>query len=148
MSSSAGAQMLANPSVGVSSMSTPVLPQRTPPQFYYLDPTKQERGPFEKIQMDSWYKRGYFTEGLEVRRSTDTKYRTLGELMQLNGRITPFDYKDEVVPTPPVTAVFSNPSQSYPALFPYAKTLAVGCILSIYISEAEVCGENWGHLQA
>ncbi|CAJ0607334.1 unnamed protein product [Cylicocyclus nassatus] len=117
MSSSAGAQMLSNPSVGVSSMSTPVLPQRTPPQFYYLDPTKQERGPFEKIQMDSWYKRGYFTEGLEVRRSTDTKYRTLGELMQLNGRITPFDYKDEVVPAPPVTAVFSNPSQSYPALF-------------------------------
>ncbi|EYC17752.1 hypothetical protein Y032_0029g1850 [Ancylostoma ceylanicum] len=95
---------------------TPVVHQN-PPQFYYLDPTKQERGPFEKIQMDSWYKRGYFTEGLEVRRHTDTKYRTLGELMQLNGRMTPFDYKDEVVPSPPVTAVFSNPTQPFAALF-------------------------------
>ncbi|KAK5983870.1 GYF domain-containing protein, partial [Trichostrongylus colubriformis] len=86
------------------------------PQFYYLDPTKQERGPFEKLQMESWYKRGYFTEGLEVRRHTDTKYRTLGELMQLNGRLTPFDYKDEANPHPPVT-MFSNPPQPYPPLF-------------------------------
>ncbi|WKX97598.1 hypothetical protein Q1695_013342 [Nippostrongylus brasiliensis] len=68
--------------------------------------------------MDSWYKRGYFTEGLEVRRHTDTKYRTLGELMQLNGRMTPFDYKDDVAPPPPpVAAVFSNPAQSFATLF-------------------------------
>ncbi|KAK6039569.1 GYF domain protein, partial [Cooperia oncophora] len=86
------------------------------PQFYYLDPSNQERGPFDKIQMDSWYKRGYFSEGLEVRRHTDAKYRTLGELIQLNGRVTPFDYKDEVVSHPPVT-VFSNPSQPYTNLF-------------------------------
>nr|CDJ92445.1 GYF domain containing protein [Haemonchus contortus] len=86
------------------------------PQFYYLDPTKQERGPFEKLQMESWYKRGFFTEGLEVRRSIDTKYRTLGELMQMNGRMTPFDYKDDVTSHPPVTA-FSNSTQQYANLF-------------------------------
>lgn len=39
--------------------------------------------------------------------------------MQLNGRMTPFDYKDDVVPHPPVTAVFSNPTQPFAALFAY-----------------------------
>ncbi|VDL87495.1 unnamed protein product, partial [Nippostrongylus brasiliensis] len=40
------------------------------------------------------------------------------ELMQLNGRMTPFDYKDDVAPPPPpVTAVFSNPAQSFATLF-------------------------------
>lgn len=106
------------PGAGPASLSTPPhMAHSSPPQFFYLDPTKQERGPFEKPQMDSWYKRGYFSEGLEVRRHTDTKYRTLGELMQLNGRMTPFDYKDDVVPHPPVTAVFSNPTQPFAALF-------------------------------
>ncbi|PIO74337.1 hypothetical protein TELCIR_03653 [Teladorsagia circumcincta] len=38
------------------------------------------------------------------------------ELMQLNGRMTPFDYKDDVASHPPVT-MFSNPSQPYPPLF-------------------------------
>ncbi|KJH43574.1 GYF domain protein [Dictyocaulus viviparus] len=91
--------------------------RRSTTQFYYLDPTKQERGPFEKIQMESWYKRGYFMEGLEVRRHSETKYRTLGELMQLNGRMTPFDFKDDLSIQPPVTAVFSNPTQPFAALF-------------------------------
>ncbi|KAK6735093.1 hypothetical protein RB195_018345 [Necator americanus] len=109
-------QILSTVTQVASSVPTPVIHQG-PPQFYYLDPMKQERGPFEKIQMDSWYKRGYFTDGLEVRRHTDTKYKTLGELMQLNGRVTPFDYKDDVVSSPPVTAVFSNPTQPFATLF-------------------------------
>ncbi|KAK6009263.1 GYF domain protein, partial [Ostertagia ostertagi] len=107
-----------HPGVGAGPVPSAPPPMIHPPtpQFFYLDPTKQERGPFEKLQMDSWYKRGYFTEGLEVRRHTETKYRTLGELMQLNGRMTPFDYKDDVASHPPVT-MFSNPSQPYPPLF-------------------------------
>ncbi|KAJ1370043.1 hypothetical protein KIN20_031675 [Parelaphostrongylus tenuis] len=84
--------------------------QRTA-QFFYIDPTKQERGPFEKMQMESWYKRGYFTDALEVRRHFETKYQTLGELIQLNGKLTPFDFKEEAPSQqPPVPPVFSNPS--------------------------------------
>ncbi|VDM52827.1 unnamed protein product [Angiostrongylus costaricensis] len=105
------------PSVGTVPTVVPNSIHQNASQFFYLDPTKQERGPFEKMQMDSWYKRGYFTEALEVRRHPEAKYRTLGELVQLNGQLTPFDFKDDVSCQPSVTPVFSNPAPPFATLF-------------------------------
>uniref|UniRef100_A0A0K0DNM0 GYF domain-containing protein n=1 Tax=Angiostrongylus cantonensis TaxID=6313 RepID=A0A0K0DNM0_ANGCA len=105
------------PSVGTVPAVVPNSIHQGASQFFYLDPTKQERGPFEKMQMDSWYKRGYFTEALEVRRHHETTYRTLGELVQLNGQLTPFDFKDDISCQPSVTPVFSNPAPPFAALF-------------------------------
>uniref|UniRef100_A0A1I7XPA0 Intraflagellar transport protein 74 homolog n=1 Tax=Heterorhabditis bacteriophora TaxID=37862 RepID=A0A1I7XPA0_HETBA len=65
--------------------------------------------PFRVIELNPHFLR------IHLRRNVDTAYKTLGELMQTNGHLTPFDYKDEVVVPP--TSVYNATPSSFGALF-------------------------------
>ncbi|CAJ0932345.1 unnamed protein product, partial [Mesorhabditis belari] len=79
-----------------------------PSKFYYMDPTKVERGPFEKDQMEQWFKIGYFETSLLLRRDTEREFKSLGELQAMNGAATPFDFKAPSPPPPQTSAQFGQ----------------------------------------
>ncbi|KAI1727466.1 GYF domain-containing protein [Ditylenchus destructor] len=65
-------------------------------EWFYLDPSSIQRGPFETHQMQGWYEGGYFDASLRLRRGIDKDFITLGELYQINGSTTPFNYNLDV----------------------------------------------------
>jgi len=67
----------------------------SPEKWFYRDPQGEVQGPFLASEMAEWYKAGYFTTGLLVRRTCDERYATLGDLIKIFGRI-PF------TPGPPI----------------------------------------------
>lgn len=64
-------------------------------KWFYRDPQGEVQGPFLASEMAEWYKAGYFTTGLLVRRTCDERYATLGDLIKMFGRV-PF------TPGPPI----------------------------------------------
>lgn len=74
-------------------------------EWYYLDvgfkavqppsicqpfqPTDTERGSFTSDQMQAWFTNGYFQSDLRIR-FAESSYTTLGDLIKLNGALTPF----------------------------------------------------------
>nr|CAH7729933.1 unnamed protein product [Callosobruchus chinensis] len=63
-------------------------PQPSPQQndkWFYQDPQGQTQGPFTDVEMAEWYKAGYFSNQLKVRRQHDERYFLLGELIALCG---------------------------------------------------------------
>lgn len=67
----------------------------SPEKWFYRDPQGEVQGPFLASEMAEWYKAGYFTTGLLVRRTCDERYATLGDLIKMFGRV-PF------TPGPPI----------------------------------------------
>lgn len=65
----------------------PLVPNPSLEKWYYRDPQGDCQGPFTANEMTDWYKAGYFTAGLLVRRQYDERYITLGDLTKLCGRI-------------------------------------------------------------
>lgn len=55
-------------------------------QWYYEDPKKNIQGPFSSKDMYSWYRAGFFSPSLMVRRAGDTVMRPLGSY----GPVVPF----------------------------------------------------------
>lgn len=55
--------------------------------WYYHDPQGNVQGPFNAAEMAEWYRAGYFDENLYVRRQCDTRYSTLGDLVEICGGI-------------------------------------------------------------
>ncbi|CAB3404280.1 unnamed protein product [Caenorhabditis bovis] len=93
-------------------------------EFYYLDPTDTRRGPFKREQMITWFKAGYFSDAnLRVQRGENGEFRTIGELLTMNGINSPFDYpEDKAAETARAhLAQFPShilqPSTSFPSLF-------------------------------
>ena len=64
-------------------------------KWFYRDPQGEVQGPFLASEMAEWCKQGYFSANLLVRRTCDERYATLGDLMNLCGRV-PFK------PGPPI----------------------------------------------
>uniref|UniRef100_A0A915BU74 GYF domain-containing protein n=1 Tax=Parascaris univalens TaxID=6257 RepID=A0A915BU74_PARUN len=71
-------------------------------EWYYIDPKNEIQGPFFTAHMEAWFNSGYFTRDLRVRRGADpnTRFITLGDLLRINGSISPFKRKM----SPPATA--------------------------------------------
>ncbi|KAM3968383.1 LOW QUALITY PROTEIN: GIGYF family protein Gyf [Aphomia sociella] len=59
-------------------------------QWYYEDPKKIIQGPFSSKEMYNWYRAGFFTPSLMVRRACDAHMRPLGSY----GLVVPFAQMD------------------------------------------------------
>nr|XP_037869525.1 GRB10-interacting GYF protein 2 isoform X4 [Bombyx mori] len=59
-------------------------------QWYYEDPKKMIQGPFTSKEMYNWYRAGFFSSTLMVRRACDTLMRPLGSY----GPVVPFAQMD------------------------------------------------------
>ncbi|KAG5667580.1 hypothetical protein PVAND_015557 [Polypedilum vanderplanki] len=68
------------------------LKQPPPPiiEWFYRDPQGDTQGPFSSSDMSEWYKAGYFQESLMVRRSIDSTFVPLGQLVKVFGALRPF----------------------------------------------------------
>lgn len=74
-------------------VAAPQPPGPQPPilvDWFYLDPQGDTQGPFTAQDMSEWYKAGYFQESLMVRRSIDSAFLPLGQLVKAYGRTSPF----------------------------------------------------------
>lgn len=54
-------------------------------QWFYLDPNGTQQGPYDGMQMQSWYQQGYFQSDLRIRRDGQTSFTTIGEYVNLVG---------------------------------------------------------------
>uniref|UniRef100_A0A0N5B171 GYF domain-containing protein n=1 Tax=Syphacia muris TaxID=451379 RepID=A0A0N5B171_9BILA len=82
-------------------------------EWYYVDPRNSLQGPFLTSHMEAWFKSGYFSPELNVRRGSgpNSHFQTLGELIQINAA-SPFRSKP-VEPAPIVPVHLSLQSQSH-----------------------------------
>merc|ERR1712048_635652 len=55
--------------------------------WIYRDPQSEIQGPFSAEEMLEWFKAGYFTMGLLVRRIQDEVFLPLGDVIKLWGRV-------------------------------------------------------------
>ncbi|KAJ3037834.1 hypothetical protein HK097_003373, partial [Rhizophlyctis rosea] len=62
----------------------------SPPKWQYKDPVGNVQGPFSHTQMHDWYKMGYFTDDLPVKRLEDYNHEPLARLIHKYGRDAPF----------------------------------------------------------
>ena len=51
------------------------------------------QGPFDSVKMFGWFKEGYFGMDLKIRRSTDTQFTQLGEIICLSLVYLPISYR-------------------------------------------------------
>ncbi|XP_069695255.1 GRB10-interacting GYF protein 2 isoform X2 [Periplaneta americana] len=89
---------------------TPSL-QQTPvtEKWFYRDPQGEVQGPFLSGEMAEWFRAGYFTLNLLVRRSCDECYSQLGDLIKLWGRV-PFMPGPTFPPIKPADTVSTSVS--------------------------------------
>lgn len=60
-------------------------PAEKPDQWYYLDPSNNEQGPFPKSDIIEWKEQGYFFDELKVRNANDKEYSCLQDLLKAWG---------------------------------------------------------------
>ncbi|XP_022832774.1 GIGYF family protein CG11148-like isoform X3 [Spodoptera litura] len=77
-------------------------------QWYYEDPERNIQGPFSSKDMYSWYKAGFFSPSLMVRRACETMMRPLGTY----GPVVPFAQMD-VMSQFPMSSGFDRPQGSH-----------------------------------
>lgn len=56
----------------------------------YQDPSGNIQGPFSDQEMQTWYEDGYFDQSLQLRRTYQEEYSSLGSLIENNNGISPF----------------------------------------------------------
>ncbi|KAI4463060.1 grb10 interacting gyf protein [Holotrichia oblita] len=71
------------PSVGTATQPPPNLVPPIHDQWYYQDPQGDLQGPFVSTEMAEWFKAGYFSNSLRVRRQCDNSFYTLGDLVRI-----------------------------------------------------------------
>lgn len=81
-------------------------------KWFYRDPQGEVQGPFLASEMAEWWKQGYFSTSLLVRRTCDERYASLGDLMSLYGRV-PFEPGPHI---PPLKMSSQNPGVPNPVL--------------------------------
>ncbi|XP_053623992.1 GRB10-interacting GYF protein 2 isoform X2 [Plodia interpunctella] len=90
-------------------MQTPPPPppptQNQAEMWYYEDPKKTIQGPFSSKEMLNWYRAGFFTQNLMVRRACDATMRPLGSY----GPVVPFAQIDILSPFPMSTTYEPRP---------------------------------------
>ncbi|RPA75710.1 hypothetical protein BJ508DRAFT_417974 [Ascobolus immersus RN42] len=78
-------------------------------QWEYRDPTGTTQGPFTGLEMHEWYKAGFFTSELMVRRADGSDFEALGSLIRKIGNTRePF-----LVPLPALSP--ANPTVTLPS---------------------------------
>ncbi|XP_026465050.1 GIGYF family protein CG11148-like [Ctenocephalides felis] len=95
-------------------------------KWFYRDPQGEVQGPFLASEMSEWYRAGYFTNELLVRRACDDRYTTLGELVKVCGGVVPFNPSVRLPPLKVETSVLNSnglqspltTQQTNPALIP------------------------------
>ncbi|KYM75908.1 hypothetical protein ALC53_13621 [Atta colombica] len=95
----------------IGNQSSTVSSTGNPEKWFYRDPQGEVQGPFLASEMAEWYKAGYFTTGLFVRRTCDERYVTLGDLIKMFGRV-PF------TPGPPIPPLKQLAEQVIPPPVP------------------------------
>ncbi|GJQ65513.1 hypothetical protein Trydic_g7614 [Trypoxylus dichotomus] len=70
-------------SVGTTTQPPPNLVPPIHDQWYYQDPQGDLQGPFVSTEMAEWFKAGYFSNSLRVRRHCDNSFYTLGDLVRI-----------------------------------------------------------------
>ncbi|XP_066603534.1 GRB10-interacting GYF protein 2 isoform X2 [Prorops nasuta] len=91
-------------------------------KWFYRDPQGEVQGPFLATEMADWFKAGYFTSGLLVRRTCDERYATLGHMIKAYGRvpftpgplIPPMKLQEQVIPPIPSPVPAGIPSAVLP----------------------------------
>ncbi|KPV77010.1 uncharacterized protein RHOBADRAFT_7774, partial [Rhodotorula graminis WP1] len=53
--------------------------------WQYRDPSGQVQGPFSAATMHDWYRQQFFTPDLRVKRTTDTEFESLENLIRRTG---------------------------------------------------------------
>ncbi|CAH2035372.1 unnamed protein product, partial [Iphiclides podalirius] len=81
-------------------------PHNPADQWYYEDPKKIIQGPFSSKEMFNWYRAGFFSPSLMIRRACDAHMRPLGSY----GPIVPFAQMDILSPFP-MSSGFDTRSQ-------------------------------------
>lgn len=77
-------------------------------QWFYLDPSGNEQGPFTGEMMQEWLTDGYLTFDLRIRRSQETQFQALKQLCErVQNFVTPFR-----VPLPDLDAERFSPQAS------------------------------------
>ncbi|KAI9098690.1 hypothetical protein DFS34DRAFT_649391 [Phlyctochytrium arcticum] len=61
-----------------------------PQQWQYRDPSGNVQGPFTAQQMQEWFRSGYFSDDLPIKRLDDYNYEPLARLIHAFGRDHPF----------------------------------------------------------
>lgn len=69
--------------VGVATQPPPNLVPSIHDKWFYQDPQGDLQGPFVSTEMAEWFKAGYFTLSLLVRRRCDKSFYTLGDLVTI-----------------------------------------------------------------
>lgn len=90
-----------NPSQIEVGMSTQPPPNLAPPvqeKWFYQDPQGDLQGPFSSAEMAEWFRAGYFTVTLLVRRQCDERFCMLGDLVSLCNGNNPFQSSLRVAP--------------------------------------------------
>ncbi|KAI6178865.1 hypothetical protein M3Y98_00547900 [Aphelenchoides besseyi] len=83
-------------------------------EWFYLDPQNVRRGPFETTQMQAWFVSGYFHADLNIMQPGDTTYTPLGDLIRINGALTPFNAKArEQKHSPPASSTTNQSAQAH-----------------------------------
>ncbi|KAL1924557.1 uncharacterized protein VTP21DRAFT_4211 [Calcarisporiella thermophila] len=79
------------------------IPLRSPPiksQWFYEDTSGSVQGPFSSKEMHDWYKAGFFSHSLLVRREDEARFRPLGLLISEVGEEQPFLSQQRHSPLP------------------------------------------------
>ncbi|KAJ3180721.1 hypothetical protein HDU87_001834 [Geranomyces variabilis] len=74
------------PPPGIVPAPTPFVPQ----MWQYKDPSGVVQGPFTSAQMHEWFRAGYFSDELPIKRADEYSYEPLVRLLQKHGRDRPF----------------------------------------------------------
>ncbi|EXJ95633.1 hypothetical protein A1O1_00755 [Capronia coronata CBS 617.96] len=84
-----------------------VMPDRM--RWIYRDPQGNTQGPFSGLEMHDWFKAGFFTADLQVKKLEDTEYEPLAQLVRRIGNSRePFLVPQIGVPHGPPSAVQGN----------------------------------------
>jgi len=92
-----------------------VMPDRI--RWIYRDPQGNTQGPWSGLEMHDWYRAGFFSPELLVKKVEDADYEPLAQLIRRIGNSRePFLVPQIGIPGPPTSQSGNWPSQSLPAL--------------------------------
>ncbi|KAJ8737635.1 hypothetical protein PYW08_000230 [Mythimna loreyi] len=90
-------------------------------QWYYEDPERNIQGPFSSKDMYNWYRAGFFSPSLMLRRACESIMRPLGTY----GPVVPFAQMDNMMNSYPMSGGFDRPQGSHENMLNAQATLTL-----------------------
>ncbi|KAJ8737340.1 hypothetical protein PYW07_000611 [Mythimna separata] len=90
-------------------------------QWYYEDPERNIQGPFSSKDMYNWYRAGFFSPSLMLRRACESIMRPLGTY----GPVVPFAQMDNMMNSYPLSGGFDRPQGSHENMMNAQATLTL-----------------------